>query len=270
MHTSRLLCAWLILFGLTTAHVQANWMTFAGGPVVSNGTWPGGSVLSGTATVTASNFVNGNNATPFIGISPQTIANLSPDYFLTGLQPNPGPSVTAIATPYNDAADRYHVVIDFSGTTSSSSSGVLPAGSVFAILDLDISEVYLQVNATDATNTQITTPWIGGPSAWFDMTLAMIPQGSLGPPPTLNGPLSGVYNMLGIGWNFDAGMWLFNTTQDVKTIAFDMARATGGNAIGGGGAGWSFYTRPVPEPSSAALVGCCLLIAVGRLVRRKR
>ena len=73
MHTARLLCAWLILCGLITAHVQANWMTFTGGPAVALGTWPGGSGLSGFATVTASNFVNGNLATPAIGLTPITV-----------------------------------------------------------------------------------------------------------------------------------------------------------------------------------------------------
>jgi hypothetical protein len=271
MHIPRLLCAWLVLFGLTTAHVQANWMTFTGGPTTATGTWPGGSQLSGTATVTASNFVNGNASTPAIGITPQSVTNLSADYLATGLQPNSGSVVTGIGTPYNDSGDTYHVKIDFSGTTSSSTSGVLPAGSVFSIVDLDLSEVYLFIKATDASNNPITTGWIGGPSNWFDMTNAMIPVGSLGPPPNFNVFGPGVYNAAGIGWNFDIGMWLFNTTQDVKTIEFDMAKFNGGN--GGGGAGWAFYSpasQIVPEPSCIALVACGLFIAFGRTVRPRR
>jgi hypothetical protein len=263
-------CAWLIL-GLSTAAVNAEWISFTGGPVIANGTWPGGAALSGTAVATASNFVNGNNATPAIGITPLTIPNLSPDYFATGLVPNGGNVVTAITAPYNDAADTYHVVIDFSGTSGSSSSGVLPAGSVFAVIDLDIDEVYLNVKATDASSNPITTAWINNPNVRFDMNLVMIPQGSLGAPPTLIGPTSGVYDMIGINWNYDAGMWLFNTTQDVKTIEFDMGKTSGGNTIGGGGGGWAFYSPPVPEPSCTSLAVFALLAAAsGSLTNRRR
>jgi hypothetical protein len=58
--------------------------------------------------------------------------------------------------------------------------------------------------------------------------------------------------MFGVSYNFDVGMWLFKTTQDVRTISFDMQKSTGGNAIGGGGAGRAFYA-PIPEPSCAML-----------------
>ena len=53
MQIPRLLCAWLILFGLTATHVQAKRMTFTGGPALANGAWPEDSALPDTATVTA-------------------------------------------------------------------------------------------------------------------------------------------------------------------------------------------------------------------------
>ncbi len=272
MRTSRQLYAWLILVGLFTAQGQANWMQFAGGPVVSTGTWPGGSALTGTAAVTASNFINGNSSTPFIGLTPVTVGPaLSPDYVATTLQPNPGNLVTLIGTPYNDAGDKYRVVVDFSGTSSSSSSGVLPAGSIFAMIDLDIVENYRNIRAADASNVPITTPWINGPNGYFDMNSPMIPQGSLIPNPTITGPVGGVYQMFGVSYNFNVGMWLFKTTQDVRRIAFDMERGTGNNAIGGGGAGWAFYAPPgVPEPTCGALIGWCLFVAIGLPIRRRR
>jgi hypothetical protein len=246
-------------------------MTFTGGPVVALGTWPGGSGLSGTATVTASNFVNGNILTPAIGITPNTIGPpLSTDFFAAGLQPNPGNTVPVISTPYNDQADRYHVVIDFSGTSGGSTPGVLPAGTLFALIDLDIQEDYRKITATNAANVQITTPWIMGPNGYFDATPPMIPQGSLVPNPMLVGPTLGVYDMFGVGYNFDVGMWLFKTTQDVKTISFDMQKSTLGNGIGGGGAGWAFYApRIIPEPTSAVLLYWGIVIAGGRVFSRK-
>jgi len=259
----RILCALLITAASCATNVHASWMTFAGGPVVATGTWPGGSALVGTATVTASNFVNGNINTPFIGLTPLTVNNLSPDYFATTLIPNPGPVVTVIGTPYNDAADTYHVVIDFTGTLGGSTPGTLPAGSTFAIIDNDINENYRNIRATNSLNLPITTPWIFGPWGYFDMTNPMIPQGSLIPNPTISGPVFGVYQMFGVSYNFDVGMWLFKVTQDVKTISFDMQKSSGGNAIGGGGAGWAFYTRAVPEPSSILFFCCGLMGAAG-------
>jgi len=276
MNASRLFCVWLILFGLTAAHAQANWMIFTGGGVTSTGVWPAGSALSGTAVVNASNFVNGNLSTVFIGLAPNSIGpNLSPDYFATGLSPNTGTLVHAIATPYNDTGDKYHVKIDFSGTTGGSNPGVLPAGSIFSILDLDITENYRQIFATDAVNNVITTPWINGPNGYFDATNPMTPTPAItfGSSPTLTGPVAGVYQMLGVNWNDDAEMWLFKTTQDVKTISFDMEVGVGGNQIGGGGAGWQFYTPKgtiVPEPTAVMLLSTGLVVGGYGLRFRRR
>jgi hypothetical protein len=255
-------CVLAIVLAMWTATAHANWMTFSGGPAVALGTWPGTSSLSGFATVTATNFVNGNTSTPAIGLTPITVGPpLSGDFFAAGLQPNPGNTVPMIGTPYNDAGDRYHVEIDFSGTVGSSTVGVLPAGTLFALVDLDIQEDYRKISATNAANVQITTPWIMGPNGYFDATPPMIPQPSLIPNPTLTGPVAGVYEMFGVSYNFDVGMWLFKTTQDVRTISFDMQKSTGGNAIGGGGAGWAFYApRVIPEPSCAVLLACGILL----------
>jgi hypothetical protein len=241
-------------------------MTYAGGPAVALGTWPAGSGLSGTATIVASNFVNGNLMTPAIGLTPNNIGPpLSSDFFAAGLQPNLGGNVPVISTPYNDTGDKYHVDIDFSGTTGGSTPGVLPAGTLFALVDLDIQEDYRKITATNAANVQITTPWIMGPNGYFDATPPMIVQSSLIPNPTLTGPVGGVYEAFGVSYNFDVGMWLFKTTQDVRTISFDMQKSTGGNAIGGGGAGWAFYA-PIPEPTACSM----LFAAVGAIVVARR
>jgi hypothetical protein len=226
MRIFRLLFVPVTLVAMCAATAQANWMTFTGGPAAALGTWPGTSSLTGFATVTATNFVNGNLATPAIGLTPLNVGPpLSADFFAAGLQPNPGNTVPVITTPYNDAGDRYHVEIDFSGTVGPSTVGVLPAGTLFALIDLDIQEDYRKITATNVLNTQITTPWIMGPNGYFDATPPMIPQPSLIPNPTLTGPVAGVYEMFGVSYNFDVGMWLFKTTQDVRTISLTCRRA---------------------------------------------
>lgn len=259
MRTLQTFCAAVVLVIGCATSSDANWMIFTGGGTTSTGVWPAGSALSGIAVATLSNYVNGNISTPFIGLAPNVIGpNLSPDYFATGLSPNTGTLVHALATPYNDHGDKYHVSIDFSGTTGGSNPNVLPAGTIFSILDLDITENYRNIFATDASNNVITTPWINGPNGYFDATNPMTPTPAItfGSSPTLIG-IGGVYQMLGVTWNDDAEMWLFKTTQDVKTINFDMEVGTGGNTIGGGGAGWQFYTpvgQIVPEPTGFALL----------------
>lgn len=269
MRIPRLLCAMLILLGLVTAHARAEWLTFFGSGVTSTGVWPAGMQLAGTATATASSFINGIGSTPFIGLTPNSVGALSADYFATGLQPNPGPVVNLIATPYNDTGDKYHVVIDFSGTVGGSNPGVLPAGSIFAIVDFDSTENYRQITATNAANAVITTPWMSAPNAYFDMNNPMTPQALFVPVPTRTGPVLGVYQMFGPSANFDVGMWLFNTTQDVKTISFDMELGIqGGPFQGGGGAGWAFYTRAIPEPTAVALVAVGLVSSSFSLRRR--
>lgn len=261
------LCAWLTLFGSVTGHVRAGWMIFTGGPNVATGVWPAGNMLNGTATATASNFINGNNATLPIGLTPIVVGPaLSPQYFATTLQPNPGTLVHSLGAPYNDTGDKYHVVIDFTGTNGGSNPNVLPAGSIFAILDLDITENFRNVTATNSANAVIATPWINGPNGYFDMNNPVfIPGGS----PTLTGPVAGVYQMFGINFNFDVGMWLFNSTQDVKTISFDMEVGVGGNTIGGGGATWAFYTPPVPEPATIVCIVGGVVGACGFRTRRE-
>ena len=194
---------------------------------------------------------------------------LSADYFATGLVPNPGPTVTEISTPYNDSGDKYHVVIDFSGTTGGPNPGVLPAGSIFALIDLDSTENYRQITATNAANAVINTPWIGGPNAYFDMNNPLTPVAFMVPPPILAGPVAGVYQMFGPSGNYDVGMWLFNTTQDVKTISFNMELGIqGGPFQGGGGAAWAFYTTKIPEPASFSLLAIGLCCFAKRANRR--
>ena len=155
------------------------------------------------------------------------------------------------------------------------STGVWPAGSIFSILDLDITENYRQIFATDAANNIITTPWINGPNGYFDATNPMTvnPAATFGSSPTLSGPVAGVYQMLGVTWNDDAEMWLFKTTQDVKTINFDMEVGVGGSSIGGGGAGWQFYAPKgpiVPEPATLVLLSSGLVCAASPIRYRRQ
>ncbi|HMO83698.1 MAG TPA: hypothetical protein PKC18_02135, partial [Lacipirellulaceae bacterium] len=130
---------------------QAGWMNFTvGSPAAGTGTWPGGSAYTGSATVTASNFINGISWTPLVGLTPNNIGNLSPDFYGAGLVPNAGNVVPFITTPYNDSGDKYHVDIDFAGTSFGSLTGVLPAGTLIALGNLDINENYRNISATNA------------------------------------------------------------------------------------------------------------------------
>jgi hypothetical protein len=271
MRIKKILCVLIILSASCATTASARWMSFSGGPTTAFGVWPGGAALTGGAIVTANNFTNGIPSTPFIGLTPITVNNLSPDYFATSLQPNPGPVVTMIGTPYNDTGDKYHVVVNFSPTAGGTIPGTFPAGSVFAIIDLDISENYRNVSATDSTGNPITTPWISGPNGYFDMTNPMTPTPAItfGSSPTLTGPVAGVYQMFGVTWNDDAEMWLFKTTQAVRTISFDMEVNSGQINVGGGGAGWAFYSAPVPEPTAITLM-CVGLVFGGCSLRRGR
>jgi hypothetical protein len=272
MPKMRTLCLLLIVSAVYAAKVQAEWMTFTGGPAISIGSWPFGSALSGVAVAARSNVVNGIPNTPPIGLTPINVPNLSPDYFATTLQPNSGPSVDMLGTPYNDSGDSYHVAINFSGTTGGSNPGVLPAGSIFAIIDLDILEDYRNVRAVDASLNPIVTPWISGPNAFFDMTNPMTPNPAVtfGSSPTLTGPVAGVYQMFGVNWNDDAEMWLFQTTQDVRVIHFNMSKSGPvPAAVGGGGAGWAFYTARVPEPTTGLLLLSGMTVT-GQTMRLRR
>ena len=262
----RMLCTAATLVALGAANpAWAQWIDFTGGPDVVLGTWPVGSGLSGTAGVTASNFVNGNSATPHLALGGTQISSLSSDFFAAGFTANSSGTVPLLLTSYNDAGDRYHVVFDFSGTAGGPTPGVLPAGTQIVIADLDIDENYRGVTATNALNAMITTPWLSGPNGYFDATDPMIPQASLVPNPVLAGPVGGVYDMFGVSYNFDVGMWLFRTTQDVKTISFDFEKDTGGNAIGGGSAAWGIYAPAVPEPGALLVLSG----AAGLLLRRR-
>jgi len=102
------------------------------------------------------------------------------------------------------------------------------------------------------------------------MNNPLTPVALMVPTPTLAGPVLGAYEMFGPSANFDVGMWLFNTTQDVKTISFDMELGIqGGPFQGGGGAAWAFYTA-VPEPSAVSILALGLSLLSTASQRRRK
>ena len=241
-----------IISGSLTSTSSAQWMDFTGGPNSATGTWIGSSSLSGTAAVTASNFVNGNSSTSAIGLTPFSLGSLSVDFYGAGLFHNPGNVVPMISTPFNDTGDKYHVKIDFSGTTGNSSNGVLPAGTTVAVIDMDINEQYRNMIATDASSATITNAWLTPVTAYVDATTPLHLGGNVASLQPVVNHAAGVYDMFGNPGNFDAGMMVFQTTQDVRAIEFDMEVGGAQGVAGGGGAGIGFYA-PVPEPSSQLL-----------------
>ncbi len=252
MKSQPIVLALAVSFSLFVTTTHAQWMDFSGGPNNATGTWTGATSLSGTASVTASNFINGNNSTVQIGVLPISLTSLSTDFYNAGLIPNTGNIVPSIGAPFNDTGDKYQVVIDFSSTTGPNSSGVLPTGTTVAIIDMDINETFSQVFATDAANNVITSAWLSPLQAYFDMTSPLFNGGNVAPwQPTVSEAL-GVYDMVGNPGNFDSGMMLFQTTQDVRTISLYAEVGGPQGVIGGGGATIGFYA-PVPEPSTAML-----------------
>ena len=244
---------------------QAQWMEFTGGPTTATGNWIGASSLSGSASVTASNFINGNNSTGPIGLTPFNQGSLSVDFYNAGLTHNPGNILPTMSTPFNDTGDKYHVEFDFLLTSGSSSSGVLPAGTTMVIFDMDISENYRNLMATDAANNPIATAWLTPVQAYVDASTPLFNGGNVAPwQPTVNHSV-GIYDLFGNPGNFDAGLLVFQTTQDVRTIALDMEIGGVQGNLGGGGAAIGFFA-PVPEPQSGLLLvfGISTLVSLTR------
>src|SRR6185295_949984 len=158
----------------------------------------------------------------FIGLTPFSVGSRWSQSAGTGLEANRGSVVDVPSTPCIAPCDQHQFARSFSGTRGGPNPGVLPANSIFAIIDFDSTENYRQITATNAANAVITTPWISGPNAYFDMNNPLTPVGLMVPVPTFSGPDAGVYQMFGPSANIDVGMWLIKTTQDVKTISFNM------------------------------------------------
>ncbi|MFN7939752.1 MAG: hypothetical protein U0R19_40875 [Bryobacteraceae bacterium] len=173
------------------------------------GVFTGGTgAYSGTVTATVTNSSSGAT-TGINGVIVQSTTNLTTT-FQDNYHPNPGPVFPNFGVTYNDSQDAYTVTVDFSGLAN----GYLPAGSILAILDVDIQENLRDLRATDPSSAAILTAWLiqrPGDAGFLDYANIDGDQtGSLTAPTISN--LNGVYQFLGKTPNDTAALIGYLTT----------------------------------------------------------
>lgn len=143
---------------------------------------------------------------------------------------------------------------DFSGFAG----GVLPAGSIFTVLDLDEHETLTNLTGFGPGSSQIMTSWLQLVSS-FDSNGAT--SGLTNSFPTFAFG-SGAFQFTSAS-SGDIGALYFRTTQDLEAVSFD-----GTSNLGPRGYGLAFATEAVPEPGTFVLAGAAL--AAAGLLRRRQ
>jgi hypothetical protein len=248
----------LLLAALHPAH--AGWLTISNPPASNEVNLAVGiprtltlPPLGGTATVT---LLSATGTGAFLLRSfPFHPAGFFSEYPNNGLDPT--------------GADQY-VVAGFGGTNATVSvqfdftglaGGVLPAGSIFTVLDIDTFEALTNLQAFGPGSNLLTTAWLqfiaqfdangatGGTATNF-ATFQFINSAYQFTPPNVNSDLPTLY---------------FRTTQDIALLQFD-----GRADLGPRGYGVAFAVSDVPEPSTLALTGLALVAAAFRFRGRAR
>jgi len=232
--------------------------------------FPGASgAYTGNVVTTASNITDGgNDGVP--AIVPQSFTNLTPSFAGYGYTTNAG-AFDYFGVTYNNSQDAYHVSIDFTGLAN----GYLPAGTVMGVLDVNILENILHMQAFDPSSSQITSSWLnalpgslGSPGpGYFDYNNAG-GDSSLSITGPVTSAVSGTYDWLGTAINDDSLFLGYVTTQNIRNIEFDFSKSNNQQGLPGGG-GYGIAFQAVPEPFSMAAFGVGLL-AVARRRRRDR
>lgn len=255
-----------MLFLMRATQLHAGWITWTNVTpgATASGTFAGGSgAYSGSVTAGISNIIDGS-----VSGVPGLDARLYPGTDLTttfkqNYPVNPDGSFTTLANSYNDRTDAYTITLDFSGLAN----GHLPAGSLFAIVDLDIVENYRNVTAYQG-NTALTTNWltaVTGAGALLDWYNIDGNQSGFVTGPTTS-VSAGVYQFLGPGVNDNSALVGYKTTENLTRMTIDFNSSAGGGA-GTGGPGLAIGSD-VPEPGTLTLFGIASL--AGLLLRGKR
>ena len=231
--------------------------------------FPGGAgPYAGTVTTSVSNIFDGlGNGVPGIGAVPFT--NLTPT-LLANFPLNSNGAFEYMPVSFSDNGDSYDVTMNFTGL----GSGYLPAGSVIALLDIDISEQMLGFKAFGPGNVQITTSWLtplAAPRDVFDWSNSL----GDGINPAFAASVSesgGVYDLLGMNINLDSAFQGFSSTENIESMTWHFTFPNPGPFNAGTGGYAVAIGSPVPEPSSATLAiigGLAGLIGYRRKSRKQ-
>ena len=263
----------LIVLLATAGQLQAGWITWTNSTttpgLAASGVFAGGSgAYSGTVSAALSDVTDGLGTAGVPGLDARLYVNgdLTTSFKANYPVNNPGGSFTALANSYNDSGDSYTITVDFSGLMN----GYLPAGSLFAILDLDILENYRNVKAFGGTG-QINTPWLAARTGtaglldWYNIDGDQ--TGSVAGP--TGSEALGVYQFVGPAGNYTSALAGFATTQDISSMSLFFDKSNNSPASPGtGGPGFSIGTE-VPEPGTMTLLGIASILGLAfRAARR--
>ncbi|MBS1830172.1 MAG: PEP-CTERM sorting domain-containing protein [Acidobacteria bacterium] len=258
-----------LVIAMAPAIHAAGWVTWTqiNPETQVQGVFTGGAgAYAGTVTATVSGASSGAT-TGINGLIVQSTTNLTTN-FTNNYHTNPGPVFPNFGVTYNDSQDEYTVTVDFSGLAN----GYLPAGSILAILDVDIEENIRDLRATDPSSAAITTAWLiqrAGVAGFLDYVNADGDQtGSLTAPTMSNS--AGVYQFLGKGFNDNAALLGYFTTQDIRTFTFEFDKSNNATSFNGTGGYGISIGEDVPEPSTTALLSIAALAFAIRMRRNLR
>lgn len=246
----------LALIALSALPAQAGWLTITNPPVSNQITLaPGNTHQLTFSSITGSATVETLSATGTGIFVLRSYPHYNPTTFdsypANGLDPNGADQF--VVGDSGGSGNAVNVRFDFTGLAG----GVLPAGSVFTVLDLDVLEALSHLQAFDSGGSQIVTPWLSL-IASFDADN----NSSVGPTDYATEVFSGgEYNFISPSGNTDIPTLYYVTTQALSSFNFEGVSEFGPRGYGLG-------INAVPEPGSYALVGGALALA--GLYRRRR
>ncbi len=157
---------------------------------------------------------------------------------------------------YGDVTPQQGNTVTVSFDFSTLTTGYLPAGAIFMVVDIDTHEAMRDLRAS-LNNIQHATPWLSLQSQFDADGNNSVGQYSLF---TESG---GIYDFPPNAGNYDVGAQYFLTTVNIDRVDF-----VGLSDFNPRGFLVAFGV-PVPEPASLALVGLAAIAALGGRQRRR-